>query len=98
MPTLAQEAYNAHCDALRALGKALEAAAAIRWEPSPATPPSRGGAVPNPTLDTVLDPRRLGVSEEITRTTVSLWPMTEKVVSMTEALDAAVARWEGEPV
>lgn len=96
MPTLAQDAFNAHADALRDLGKALSAAAAVRWEPSPVTPSSSRG-VPNPTLDTVLDPRRLGVSEEITRTTVGLWPLTEKIQSMTSDLHAAVARWEGEP-
>ena len=96
MPTLAQEAFTAHCDSLRALGKALEAAAAVRWEPSPVSPPVGGGSVPNPTLDTVLDPRRLGVSEEITRTTIALWPLTESVDKMTDALTAAVARWEGE--
>ena len=96
MPTLAQEAFTAHADALRALGKALEAAAAVRWEPSPVSPPVGGGGISNPTLDTVLDPRRLGVSEEITRTTIALWPLTEKVTHMTDALTAAVSRWEGE--
>lgn len=94
--TSPETAFNELAAALRALGSSLESAVSIRYEPSPGMVRSGEGPA-NPTLDTVLDPRRSAVSAEVTRTTVKLWHMTREVNQLTEQLTSAVLRWEGEP-
>jgi len=89
-------AFNELAAALRAVGSALEAAVSVRYEPSPGMVRSGDGPA-NPTLDTVLDPRRAAVSAEVTRATVQLWAMTRDAVTLERLLTSAVLAWEGEP-
>lgn len=91
-----ETAFNDHAAALRALGDSLRTAAEIRYLPAPGAAGIGGGGIPNPTLDTVLEPRRAEVSAEMTRTAIGLWKATEEVKAMTARITLAVARWHGE--
>lgn len=94
-----QESYAALVLALRELGDALIPATAAQYEAPPrARSSERGGAhgVNNPTLDIVLDPRRLALSEEIGRTSATLRQAARLVGQHTSSLRARTARWEGQ--
>lgn len=97
MSTPAQDAFNEHAAALRALGEALSRASSIRYLAAPGTGSSHHpGGIPNPTLDIVLEPRRAEVGAAITRATIALWPMTGTVLEHVAALDEATAAWSGD--
>lgn len=98
--TTIQESYTDLVLALRELGAALIPATAAQFEAPPrarATKESvsESKGIPNPTLDTVLDPRRLALSHEIKRTAEDLRQATALLTPRTRALLHAVARWEG---
>ena len=82
------------------LGAALIPATAAQFEPPPGSVSARGvegemTGISNPTLDTVLDGRRMGLSEEIVRTSVTLSRVSAGLTARTAALRAATDRWEG---
>lgn len=91
-----ETAFNEHAAALRALGAALTTAESVRFEAPPGSAREGSRGVPNPTLDTVLDPRRSAVSDEVARAAVTLRQMTEATALLTSKVDHAVARWQGE--
>lgn len=93
-----ETAFNEHAAALRALGASLTAANSVRYEPSPGMAREGSRGIPNPTLDTVLDPRRAEVSAAMTRAAFVLWKATEEIQTLTENIDTAVARWQGETI
>lgn len=92
-----EQAFNDHAAALRRLGDALRTAAEVQYLPAPGSAREGSRGIPNPTLDTVLEPRRVKVSAEMTRTAVGLWKATEAVEAMTQNINNAVAEWHGEP-
>lgn len=82
------------------LGAALIPATAAQYEAPPGSVSARGvegemTGISNPTLDTVLDGRRMGLSEEIARTSVTLSRVSAGLSARTAALRAATDRWEG---
>lgn len=101
MTTLRSD-YLAACAALKALSTAVVESADAAFEPPPGMVVSKGETgsnvadVSNPTLDTVLDPRRLALSEEVTLTSYALRELTVTITARTRALDRALARWAGE--
>lgn len=95
-----QEPYLALVEAMRDLGAALIPATAAQFEAPPrsrktkeAVSESKG--VRNPTLDTVLDARRMALSDAVKATEVALRLARSTITPHTEALRLAVARWEG---
>lgn len=95
--------YLAACAALKEMAQLVIAAEAARFDAPPGMVLSRGETgsnvadVLNPTLDTVLDVRRMGLSDEVRTTGQMLRQITEALTTKTRALDAALARWEGDP-
>lgn len=82
------------------LGAALIPATAAQYEAPPGSVSARGvegemTGISNPTLDTVLDGRRMGLSEEITKTRRTLEGINGALTRRTAALRAATDRWEG---
>jgi len=82
------------------LGAALIPATAAQYEAPPGTVAAKGKTgemtgISNPTLDTVLDGRRMGLSEEVTRTSQTLSRVASDLSARTAALRAATDRWEG---
>lgn len=97
MTSPAETAFNEHAAALRRLGASLGTASSIRYEASPGMArTSSADGIPNPTLDIVLDQRRSAVSDEVTRAAFDLWRATEIVNALTERLDTAIERWQGD--
>lgn len=93
-----ETAFNDHAAALRDLGKALAIAAEVRYLSAPGSAREGSRGIPNPTLDTVLEPRRVAVSAEMTRAAVGLWKATDEVKAMTAKVNSAVAVWHGETI
>lgn len=87
-------------DTVQALSRALRPALAARYE-SP--PQSRGSSdsvsetrgIPNPTLDIVMDPRRLSLSDEIRKTSTAIRQANALLEAHTKDLNSALDRWEG---
>lgn len=104
MPTDSiQDAYTAAVVALREAGELLRPAVAARYEAPPqgaVRQPAEGTAsgVPNPTLDIVLDPRRMELSDTIGDMTKTLRRAASDLSAATAHLNVALARWEGQPV
>src|SRR4051794_1665078 len=99
MPRDARESFQDLVKTLRDLGAAIGPANAARFEASPRS--AAGGSttergISNPTLDTVLDPARLEVSEELAATATALRQARALIDPRLRALRRAVARWEGE--
>lgn len=90
-----RESYAAHVHAVRDLGAVLSYAVEARFQPPPLGAAKGGGLVANPTLDIVLDPRRLDLSDEVRRTDAELRRATASINEKTTSLKAAVERWEG---
>lgn len=95
-----QKQYTAAVEALRALGAALIPATAAQYLPPPGTVSSRGTTgemtgISNPTLDTVLDGRRMGLSDEVAKTAQKLSKVAADLSARTAALRTATDRWEG---
>lgn len=95
-------AYVAACKALRDLSNLVCAAEAVRYEAPPGMVASRGETgsnvadVLNPTLDTVLDARRMGLSDEVRDLHQFLRVTAHSLTVRKERLDRALARWEGD--
>ncbi|MGL5829049.1 MAG: DUF7169 domain-containing protein [Angustibacter sp.] len=87
-----QAAFVALVLAARQLGEALRPAMSVRWEAPSRS--SSGGRVPNPTLDTVLDPRRLRVSDEITAASAQMEVVARQLNDRAARLRDAVSDWE----
>lgn len=95
-----QESYTAAVQTLRDLGDALRPAVAAQFEAPPRARAvkesvSESKGIPNPTLDTVLDPRRMALSEEIASAAQALRQATALLGPHRPRLLSAVARWEG---
>ncbi len=95
-----QESYTDLITVLRELGPALSAATAVQYE----APPQSGSVkekndkgVKNPTLEIVLDPRRMAVSGSISDAAAAIRQATSILSPHVPALRASVARWEGSP-
>ena len=93
-----QENYTDLITLLRELGPALSAATAVQYE----APPQSGSVkakndkgVKNPTLEIVLDPRRMAVSQSITDAAAALRQATATLAPHVPTLRSSVARWEG---
>ena len=95
--------HTAYADAvlaLRDLGAALIPATAAQYLPPPGSVSARGTTgemtgISNPTLDTVLDGRRMGLSETVNEASRTLSQMAAGMTRLTAALRAATDRWEG---
>lgn len=95
-PEQVSDAYNDHCTALRALGDLLRESAEVRWSPSPVGGITRApGEVANPTLETVLDPARMEVSDAIDKAAVALLRSRRDLEAVNASLRAAVETWQG---
>lgn len=86
---------------LRQLGAALIPATAAQYQPPPRgrkakESVSESKGISNPTLDTVLDPRRMALSDEVARADLALRSADAKLRPLISALHDAVARWEGQ--
>lgn len=97
----ARESFAQLVDTMRDLGAALGPATAVQYEAPPRSRASKDSVsesrgIRNPTLDTVLDPRRLAVSEEIAATALALRQARALLDPHRETLRLAVARWEGQ--
>ncbi|XIJ18038.1 hypothetical protein JNUCC0626_18365 [Lentzea sp. JNUCC 0626] len=68
----------------------------MQYEPSPGTRINGSQGVPNPTLSTVVDPRRLALSEEIGATARDMRAAIALLEPHIRTLRQALARWEGE--
>jgi len=95
-----QADYTDAVNALRELGAALIPATAAQYLPPPGTVAARSTSgemtgISNPTLDTVLDGRRMHLSEEVTKTSVALSHVAAGLLTRAAALRAATDRWEG---
>lgn len=90
-----RESYTDHVNAIRALGEVLAYAVEARFDAPPSGAAKGGGLVSNPTLDTVLDPRRMGLSDSVRRVDIELRKHTAAITDKTNDLRAAVERWEG---
>jgi hypothetical protein len=98
--TNVKESYQDLVETMRALGSALIPATAAQYDAPPRMRPSKDSVseskgVRNPTLEIVLDPRRLGLSEEIDATATALRQARALLNPHVHALQTAVARWEG---
>jgi hypothetical protein len=96
-------AFNALCDALKTLGPIASQAETVRYEAPPGMTVTRGEVgsnvadILNPTLDTVLDVRRLELSTEATDLAKYLQTVAHSVNARRARLEAAISRWEGGP-
>lgn len=91
------EAYRDLITTLRDLEGVLRPAVAAQYDAPPGgTSDAAPNGIPNPTLDTVIDARRSGLSDEIRRTSSVLIAATRTIQPQVPALGAALARWEGD--
>lgn len=96
-----QESYADHVTIMRDLGAALIPATAAQFQPPPRArvikeSVSESKGISNPTVDTVLDERRMALSDEITSTARALRQASALLDPYRERLRRAVARWEGQ--
>lgn len=95
MPTI-QESYSSLICTLRDLEKALGPAVAAMYSPPPGGTGDRApNGIPNPTLDTVIDPRRLALSEAVSATSATLSKCAAELHIRRQDLLTALTRWEG---
>lgn len=90
-----ENAFNDLCHTLRRMGSTLPSAIAVRYEAPSGAAPSQGH-VPNPTLDTVLDPRRWELSEAVSKAALALRIADVQLTTALNALDKALSEWEGQ--
>lgn len=94
--------YLAACASLKALAASIVSAGDAAFEAPPGMVVSRGETgsnvadVKNPTLDTVLDPRRLALSQEVKEMSDFLRLTSHVLDTRRVRLDSALARWAGE--
>lgn len=94
--TTIQLSYTALIYTLRDLEKVLGPAVAAQYSPPPGgTGELAPNGIPNPTLDTVIDPRRLALSEAINATRTLFTRHASELATQRQALSAALSRWEG---
>lgn len=96
-----QESYTDLVATMKDLGAALIPATAAQYEAPPRTHVSKESVseskgIKNPTLDIVMDPRRMGLSDEIAATAAALRQARALLDPHRELLRQAVARWEGQ--
>lgn len=84
------------------LARTLEEGEEIQWTPAPVPAPrddttehSKGGPANNPTLQTVLDERRLKVREAVVQAHYALEESIVSVVELRHNLEGAIASWNG---
>lgn len=94
--TTAVQSYNALVTELRGLQQLLNAGHAAQFSPPPGgtSDPAPNG-IPNPTLDTVIDPRRMRLSQTMRETGAVLADLAAQVNHVSSVLSAALAGWEG---
>lgn len=91
-----RSAYMKHITTLRNLEKVLGPATAAQYSPPPGgTGELAPNGIPNPTLDTVIDPRRSALSDAVKACATALSESARTIDAQTEALSAALSRWEG---
>ena len=102
MPSPEHTAYSATVSGLRDLGDALLAVAEVQWAASPhpmvsgdPDPVTTTVVIANPTLDAVLDPRRLAIRAAVHDATMSLQITAAGLAGHAAALRQALAAWEG---
>lgn len=94
--TSIHETYASLIHSIRDLEKVLGPAVAAQYSPPPGgTGEVARNGIPNPTLDTVIDPRRLALSEAISSTSTAIARVTGDLTDQRIVLAAALARWEG---
>lgn len=96
-----EERYLELVETMRDLGAALIPAVAVRYEAPPRTRAikdsvSESKGVSNPTLDTVLDPRRVAVSDAVAETASALRRAAALLDPHRSNLRSVVAGWEGQ--
>jgi hypothetical protein len=95
----AKDSFKQLIDTMTRLGGVLSPAIVAQYEAPPGGSASKDSAyngVPNPTLDTVLDPRRLALSDQIRAANSALLKARAILDPHIPALHAAVSRWEGQ--
>lgn len=93
-----EHVFNNHAAVLRDLGRALTTAHEIRFTAAPGSAREGSRGIPDPTLDTVMEPRRVAVSDAIGRAGAVLRKASDEVRAITSVLDSSVAAWHGEPL
>ncbi len=96
-----KENYQALVEIMRELGSALIPATAAQYEAPPRSRSSKESVaeskgISNPTVDIVMDARRLALSGEIGSTATDLAKARALLAPHVNALRLAVARWEGQ--
>lgn len=92
-----RSAYAELIAALKDLEGVLRPAVAAQFDAPPGgTSDAAPNGISNPTLDTVIDARRSGLSDEIGRTSRALAAATRLIRLQVPALGTALARWEGD--
>ena len=94
--TTVQNDYTRLVQTLRGIGEALAPAVEARYDAPPSGAAHGGGQVPNPTLDIVLDPRRMALSAEVDKVSIALRRATATLEPRIKALTTATRRWEGQ--
>lgn len=88
--------YNRMIATLRELERTLNAARAVQFLPPPGgTSDLAPNGIPNPTLDTVIDPRRAALSQAIREAGAEMRDISKRVTDNTNHLRKALERWEG---
>ncbi|WP_442913225.1 DUF7169 domain-containing protein [Kribbella sp. CA-293567] len=96
MPSTLRNSYSELISSLRDLEKVLGPATAAQYSPPPGgTGELAPNGIPNPTLDTVIDPRRMALSDAVKACAATLRESSRLLNQETEALSAALTRWEG---
>lgn len=92
----AAEAYNGVLAELAVLRQLLNASHAAQYSPPPGgtSDPAPNG-IPNPTLDTVIDPRRMRLSQVMKESGAALDVIAADISHTAKYLSAALAGWEG---
>lgn len=88
--------YNLLIQEVTILQRLLNASRAAQFSPPPGgtSDPSPSG-IPNPTLDTVIDPRRMRLSQAMRETGAAVADITARVAHASRHLSEALAGWEG---
>lgn len=97
MPDIKDD-YVALCATVRDLAQLLVASEAARYDAPPGMASSKGQdmEISNPTLDTVLDTRRMALSDELRDLHGFLRTTAHSMRVRKDRLDRALARWEGD--
>jgi hypothetical protein len=93
-----RSAYVSACAALRDLAQLVVASHAVQYDAPAGMASSKGvdTEVSNPTYDTVVDARRMALSNECRDLASYLTAATASLTTRKARLDRALARWEGD--